>query len=71
MAGKEGEKGFSGMKRGGIRLILNNLLESTYEDSNGLSRETIRFIPTRTDFKHIFDTPSDAAGHIKASLIGN
>ena len=28
-------------------------------------------VPTRTDFKHIFDTPSDAAGHIKASLVGN
>lgn len=30
-----------------------------------------RIVPTRTDFKHIFDTPADAAGHIKASLIGN
>jgi secondary thiamine-phosphate synthase enzyme len=30
-----------------------------------------RIVPTRTDFAHIFDTPADAAGHIKASLIGN
>jgi secondary thiamine-phosphate synthase enzyme len=30
-----------------------------------------RLVPTRTDFQHIFDTPADAAGHIKASLIGN
>ena len=30
-----------------------------------------RLVPTRTDFYHIFDTPADAAGHIKASLIGN
>jgi secondary thiamine-phosphate synthase enzyme len=30
-----------------------------------------RIVPTRTDFHHIFDTPSDAAGHIKASIIGN
>ena len=30
-----------------------------------------RLIPTRTDFHHIFDTPADAAGHIKATLIGN
>lgn len=30
-----------------------------------------RLVPTRTDFHHIFDTPSDAAAHIKASLIGN
>ena len=30
-----------------------------------------RLVPTRTDFHHIFDTPADAAGHIKATLIGN
>lgn len=30
-----------------------------------------RLVPTRTDFIHIFDTPADAAAHIKASLIGN
>lgn len=30
-----------------------------------------RIVPTRTDFHHIFDTPADAAGHIKVSLIGN
>ncbi|MBA2596578.1 MAG: secondary thiamine-phosphate synthase enzyme YjbQ [Chloroflexota bacterium] len=30
-----------------------------------------RLVPTRTDFQHIVDTPSDAAAHIKASLIGN
>lgn len=30
-----------------------------------------RLVPTRTDFEHIFDTPADAAGHIKATLIGN
>ena len=30
-----------------------------------------RLVPTRTDFHHIIDTPSDAAAHIKASLIGN
>jgi secondary thiamine-phosphate synthase enzyme len=33
--------------------------------------EIRRLVPTRTDFHHIFDTPSDAAAHIKASLIGN
>jgi secondary thiamine-phosphate synthase enzyme len=33
--------------------------------------EVRRLVPTRTDFHHIFDTPSDAAAHIKASLIGN
>lgn len=30
-----------------------------------------RIVPTRTDFFHIFDTPADAAAHIKASIIGN
>ena len=30
-----------------------------------------RLVPTRTDFHHIFDTPADAAAHIKASLVGN
>ena len=36
-----------------------------------LIQEIDRIVPTRVDFKHIFDTPSDAAGHIKASIIGN
>ncbi len=35
-----------------------------------LRDEVNRLIPTRIDFKHQFDTPSDAAGHIKSSLIG-
>ena len=30
-----------------------------------------RLVPTRVDFKHQYDTPADAAGHIKASLIGH
>jgi secondary thiamine-phosphate synthase enzyme len=30
-----------------------------------------QLVPTRTDFHHIVDTPSDAAAHIKASLIGS
>lgn len=28
-------------------------------------------VPTRIDFHHQFDTPSDAAGHIKSVLVGN
>ncbi len=35
-----------------------------------LRDEINRLIPTRIDFKHQFDTPSDAAGHIKSSLMG-
>lgn len=41
------------------------------DTSADLQDEIDRLVPTRTDFKHIFDTPSDAAGHIKASLVGN
>ena len=32
--------------------------------------EVHRLVPTRADFHHIFDTPTDAAGHIKAVLVG-
>ena len=32
--------------------------------------EVHRIVPTRVDFQHIYDTPADAAGHVKASLIG-
>src|SRR5579859_1500896 len=33
--------------------------------------EICRLIPTRIDFKHQHDTPQDAAGHIKAALVGH
>lgn len=33
--------------------------------------EVGRLVPTRVDFKHQYDTPADAAGHIKSILIGN
>jgi len=33
--------------------------------------EIRRLVPTRVDFKHQHDTPQDAAGHIKAALIGH
>ena len=29
-----------------------------------------RIVPTRNDFHHQFDTPTDASGHIKTSIIG-
>jgi secondary thiamine-phosphate synthase enzyme len=38
-------------------------LEDFHDDIN-------RLIPIRVDFKHQFDTPQDAAGHIKSMLIG-
>lgn len=36
-----------------------------------LVEELDRIVPTRTNFHHIFDTPSDASGHIKASIVGD
>lgn len=33
--------------------------------------EVRRLVPTRVDFQHIYDTPADAAGHIKTTLIGS
>lgn len=30
-----------------------------------------RLVPTRVDFIHQYDTPADAAAHIKATLVGN
>lgn len=35
-----------------------------------LQDEVCRLIPTRVDFKHQHDTPQDAAGHVKSSLMG-
>lgn len=34
-----------------------------------LQDEIGRLVPTRIDFKHQFDTPRDAAGHVKSSLL--
>lgn len=36
-----------------------------------LVSELRRLVPTRVDFVHQYDTPADAAGHIKAALIGH
>jgi secondary thiamine-phosphate synthase enzyme len=38
-----------------------------FEDMND---EIGRLVPTRIDFKHQHDTPQDAAGHIKSTLVG-
>lgn len=38
-------------------------LEDIHDDIN-------RLVPVRIDFKHQFDTPQDAAGHIKSVLVG-
>lgn len=46
---------------------------TSFWDPNGfedLQDEICRLIPTRIDFKHQHDTPQDAAGHVKSSLLG-
>jgi secondary thiamine-phosphate synthase enzyme len=49
-------------------LFINSYLDpNTPEDIMG---EMDRLIPTRFDFYHQFDTPSDAAGHVKSALMG-
>jgi secondary thiamine-phosphate synthase enzyme len=68
----------SGIKSGVCHLIVphttaavtinSGLDPSTPED---IVDDVRRLVPTRTDFHHIVDTPSDAAAHVKASLIGN
>jgi len=36
-----------------------------------IRHELDRLVPTRVDFQHIVDTPSDAAAHIKTTWVGN
>jgi len=49
-------------------ITLNSALDAaTAADIIGDIRH---LIPTRVDFNHIYDTPADAAGHIKSTLIG-
>jgi secondary thiamine-phosphate synthase enzyme len=34
-----------------------------------IGAELRRLVPTRVDFHHTYDTPADAAGHVKVALI--
>jgi thiamine phosphate synthase YjbQ (UPF0047 family) len=45
-------------------------LESQEAELTSIQDEIRRLIPTRVDFKHQHDTPEDAAGHVKSTLIG-
>jgi secondary thiamine-phosphate synthase enzyme len=40
---------------------------ATAED---IRSELRRLVPTRVDFHHTYDTPEDAAGHVKTTLTG-
>lgn len=48
--------------------VNSNMDPTTPED---VVAELKRLVPTRVDFAHQYDTPADAAGHIKATLVGN
>jgi secondary thiamine-phosphate synthase enzyme len=50
-----------------------SLAITSFWDPNGLTdlqEEICRIVPTRIDFKHQHDTPQDAAGHVKSSIVG-
>lgn len=50
-------------------LFINSYLDpNTPED---IMFEWNRLVPTRFDFYHQFDTPTDAAGHVKSVLMGS
>lgn len=49
-------------------LTINSALDS--KTSQDILFEMNRLVPTRVDFFHTFDTPTDAAGHMKSTLIG-
>ncbi len=50
-------------------VTINSALDPTTPED--IIDDLCRLVPTRVDFKHQYDTPADAAGHIKAALIGH
>jgi secondary thiamine-phosphate synthase enzyme len=50
-------------------ITLNSALDPA--TASDIVAELRRLVPTRVDFVHQYDTPADAAAHIKASLVGN
>ncbi|MDR1193240.1 MAG: secondary thiamine-phosphate synthase enzyme YjbQ [Peptococcaceae bacterium] len=48
------------------------IVTSKYDEADfaDIKNELRRLVPTRVDFCHQFDTPEDAAGHIKSALTG-
>lgn len=49
-------------------LTINSALDS--RTSQDILFDMNRLVPTRVDFFHTFDTPTDAAGHVKSTLTG-
>lgn len=49
-------------------ITMNSIIDpATTQD---VRDEIRRLVPTRVDFKHTYDTPADASGHIKSTLVG-
>jgi len=49
-------------------ITLNSAIDPS--TSFDILNELGHLVPKRVDFKHQYDTPADAAGHIKSTLIG-
>ncbi len=50
-------------------ITLNSALDPA--TSTDIIADLRRLVPTRVDFVHQYDTPADAAGHVKAALVGH
>lgn len=50
-------------------ITLNSALDSA--TATDIIADLQRLVPKRVDFAHQYDTPADAAGHVKAALIGH
>ncbi len=67
----------SGIKEGFCIIQCNHttasLIVTSFWDKRGhvdFMEEIDKLIPTRYDYRHQFDTPTDAAGHIKSAVCG-
>ncbi|HMM28093.1 MAG TPA: secondary thiamine-phosphate synthase enzyme YjbQ [Aggregatilineaceae bacterium] len=50
-------------------ITLNSALDSA--TATDIIADLQRLVPKRVDFAHQYDTPADAAGHVKAALVGH
>jgi secondary thiamine-phosphate synthase enzyme len=50
-------------------ITLNSALDPA--TATDIIADVRRLVPTRVDFVHQYDTPADAAGHVKAALVGH
>ncbi|MEZ4666343.1 MAG: secondary thiamine-phosphate synthase enzyme YjbQ [Anaerolineae bacterium] len=50
-------------------ITINSALDAA--TATDIIKDLKRIVPTRVDFAHQYDTPADAAGHIKAALVGH